>query len=327
MSDELIGIDVESVTKWFEDHLPGTKGPLDFDLIAGGLSNLTYKVTPASGGVYILRRPPIKPLSKSAHDVRREYRMMLALAGTRVPVPPVAGFCPDEGVTGAHFYVTKFVEGTPLHDKKSAEQFLDEDGRRNAAYQLVDTMAELHSVDPDAVGLGELGKRDGYIERQIKAWFKDYHPPLIADVRDELAARIPDQGPPALVHADFRLGNCLFDERGEVQAVLDWETCTLGDPLADIAYNLVWWPEPGEPRLLPELPSDLPGFPTREELLKRYGEKSGRDLSRFGFHLAFQFWRMACIAAYGEVKEAASAGDGMVESFALRARELLRQLD
>ena len=154
MKEDFIGLDVPALTKWFEGHLPGTKPPLDFHLITGGHSNLTYKVSDRSGNVYILRRPPIKQLSKYAHDVRREFRVMLALARSRVPVPPVAGFCPDPAVTGAHFYVMKFVPGTPIHDRKAAEQHLDEQGRLNAAHQLIDAMVELHAIDPDSVPVG-----------------------------------------------------------------------------------------------------------------------------------------------------------------------------
>jgi aminoglycoside phosphotransferase (APT) family kinase protein len=335
MPEDIIGIDIPSVTKWFEDHLPGTKPPLDFNLIAGGLSNLTYKVSDSSGNVYILRRPPIKQLSKYAHDVRREFRVMLALARSRVPVPPVAGFCPDPAVTGAHFYVMKFVPGTPIHDRKAAEQHLDEQGRLNAAHQLIDAMVALHAVDPDLVGLGELGKKQDYIPRQLKAWHKSYHSPVITEVRDVLSTRIPEQGPAALVHADFRLGNCLVDEKGRIQAVVDWETTTLGDPLADIALTLVAWTGPG-PRLPMEPPSDAPGFPSRQEMLERYREKSERDLSRFDFHMAFQYWRWACImedinerhksGAYGEAKDDPKLKEA-AEQNALHARDLLKRIE
>jgi aminoglycoside phosphotransferase (APT) family kinase protein len=335
MKEDIIGIDVPAVTKWFEGHLPGTKPPLDFHLITGGHSNLTYKVSDRSANVYILRRPPIKQLSKYAHDVRREFRVMLALAKSRVPVPPVAGFCPDPAVTGAHFYVMKFVPGTPIHDRKAAEQHLDEQGRLNAAHQLIDAMVELHAIDPDLVGLGELGKKQGYIARQLKAWYKSYHSPVITEVRDALSARIPEQGPAALVHADLRLGNCLVDEKGRIQAVLDWETTTLGDPLADIALTLVAWSDPEAPRLPMELPSDAPGFPSRHELLERYREKSGRDLSCFDFHMAFQYWRWACITedineryksgAYGEPQEVPELGE-TAEQTALHARDLLKAM-
>ena len=228
----------------------------------------------------------------------------------------------------------KFVAGTPIHDRKAAEQTLDEKGRLNTAHQLVDAMVELHAIDPDSVGLGELGKKQGYIARQLKAWHKPYHSPVIAEVRDTLSTRIPEQGPAALVHADFRLGNCLVDEKGRIQAVVDWETTTLGDPLADIALTLVAWSGPG-PRLPMELPSEAPGFPSRQELLDRYREKSGRDLSRFDFHMAFQYWRWACIiedineryksGVYGETQEVPELNDA-AEQAVLHARNLLKAM-
>ncbi len=329
-----LGLDVPKLTRWFEDHIPGTRPPLDFELISGGQSNLTYKVSDRAGSAYILRRPPLKRLSRSAHDVSREFRVMLALAGSRVPVPSVAGFCSDPAVIGANFHAMKFVPGTVLHDRETAERVLDERGRLNAANQLTDVMAELHAIDPDSVGLGELGKKQDYVARQIKAWYKPHHSPLIAEVRDELSSCIPEQGPATLVHADFRLGNCLLDGDGRIMAVIDWETCTLGEPLADVAFNLVWWPKPDDPFPPVDAPSMAAGFPSRREVLERYELKSGRDLSCFDFHLAFQYWRLACIGedvharyqrgAYGESKEVPEVKE-TAEASALHARYLLEQ--
>ncbi len=330
--ETLLGIDVEAVTRWFESHLPGTEAPLEFGLISGGLSNLTYNVRDAAGSRYVLRRPPVKHLSKSAHDVGREFRLMLALAHTAVPVPAVAGFCSDDTVTGAQFYVMKFVPGFVLDSRETAERELDDTGRRAAGFDLVDVMAELHAIEPDSVGLGKLGQKVDYIRRQTKAWHKPYHSAPIGELREALEARIPDAGAPTIVHADFRLGNCLWNGEGRIQAVLDWETCTLGDPLADLAFNLVWWHDANRDFPPEDDPSTAPGFPTADELIERYAARSGRDLSALDFYLAFQSWRMACIVedigerfrrgAYGESRDISEYA-GAAEGFTLSARDLL----
>ena len=296
------GIDAGGVTAWLEAHAPGVVAPLRFSLIAGGRSNLTYTVTDSAGDRFVLRRPPLGPLLPSAHDMGREHRIMTALAGSSVPVPPVVGLCTDEAVTGAPFYVMRFVDGLILRDPAVVEP-VSEAVRWAAAESLVDVLADLHAVDPDDVGLGDLGRRDGYVERLLRRWrgqwekSKSREIPLVEEVADRLAARIPAAGPAGIVHGDYRLDNAIVAaEDGAVRAVLDWELCTLGDPLADLGQLLMYWTEPDDEfSALYWAPTRAPGFPGRKEVTARYAARSGRDLSDLDFYVALAYWKGACI--------------------------------
>jgi aminoglycoside phosphotransferase (APT) family kinase protein len=295
------GIDAANVTAWFEANVPGATGPLAFDLIAGGHSNLTYGVTDASGGRYVLRRPPLGHVLATAHDMSREHKIISALGPTDVPVAPALGLCTDETVNGAPFYVMDFVDGRVLRDATAAQAVTPE-ARRNASLSIADTLARIHAVDPDAVGLGDLGKKEGYIARQLKRWYGQFQQsqtrdlPKVDEVHAALVARIPDQGPATIVHGDYRLDNCMTDDDGNVIAVLDWEICTLGDPLADVGLLMVYWTEATDasPMLL-TAPTTVEGFLSRKEVLDRYAESSGRDLSQIDFYIAFGYWKLACI--------------------------------
>ncbi len=296
------GIRAEPVTAWFVEHVPGVRPPLRFDLFVGGHSNLTFKVTDAAGERFVLRRPPLHHVLPTAHDVGREHKIISGLGPTAVPVPPALGFCSDPETIGAPFYVMGFVPGHVLHDRDTAERALDEPRRRAAGESFIDVLAKLHAVDPDAVGLGDLGRKDGYIARQLKRWYgqwlqsKTRELPSVDRVHDLLQARIPDQGRASVVHGDYRLGNCLTSDEGRIEAVLDWEICTLGDPLADLGYVLATWPDPSDSRpATPKAPSLVPGFPSRREVLDLYTRRSGRDTSLVDFYVAFALWKSACI--------------------------------
>ena len=295
------GIDAGGVTAWLTTHAPDTKPPLRFSLIAGGRSNLTYTVTDAAGQRFVLRRPPLGPLLPSAHDMGREHRIMAALATSAVPVPPVVGLCTDEAVTGASFYVMRFVDGLILREPESVKP-VAQPVRRAAAESLVDTLAALHAVDPDAVGLGDLGRKDGYVERTLRRWrgqwekSKTREIPLVDEVAERLAAKIPTAGPARIVHGDYRLDNTLVSpEDGSIQAVLDWELCTLGDPLADVGMLLVYWTEPDDAFAAVWSATACPGFPTRNEVADRYAAASGRDLSEVDYYVALGYWKIATI--------------------------------
>ncbi len=295
------GVDVEPVTAWFEQHVEGVVPPLDFDLIAGGHSNLTYKVTDAAGSAWVLRRPPLGHVLATAHDMNREHRIISALGPTDVPVAPAIGLCTDESVNGPPFYVMGFVDGLVIRDAVIA-QTLTPEQRRVAGMSVADVLARIHAVDPDEVGLGELGRKEGYIERQLKRWYGQWQQsktrelPAVDEVHDALLARIPEQGPACVVHGDYRLDNCMTGANGEIIAVLDWEICTLGDPLADVGLLMVYWTDPDdEHAALLTAPTTVEGFPSRKELLDRYAEVSGRDLSAIDFYTAFGYWKLACI--------------------------------
>ncbi len=301
MSETIKGVEVEPVTAWFEANVDGARGPLHFDLIAGGHSNLTYTVTDAAGTRYVLRRPPLGQVLATAHDMGREHKIISALGPTDVPVAPALGLCTDQAVNGAPFYVMDFVDGRVLRDATAALQ-IDVHARRHAGHSVADTLAKIHAIDPDAVGLGDLGKKEDYIQRQLKRWYGQWEKsktrelPLVDQIHDELLAKVPDQGSAAIVHGDYRLDNCMTDDGGDVIAVLDWEICTLGDPLADVGLLMVYWTEADDamPMLL-TAPTAQEGFLSRKEVLDRYAEQSGRDLSQIDYYTAFGYWKLACI--------------------------------
>ncbi len=295
------GIHSERVTAWLEEHVEGIQPPLKFDLIAGGHSNLTYAITDASGQRWVLRRPPLGHVLESAHDVAREHRIISALASTDVPVAPTAGVCEDRSINEAPFYIMRFVDGAVLHDADAAAAVPEHD-RRALGFEVIDVLARLHAIDPDAVGLGDLGRKEAYLERQLKRWTRQWEQSKTRDIpameacRDLLAERMPEQVGASIVHGDYRLGNMLVSGP-RITAVLDWELCTLGDPLADVGYLLNSWIEPGE---LDTRPGDQPpttagGFPTRNELVERYQDATGRDLSGISYYRAFSHWRLAAI--------------------------------
>jgi aminoglycoside phosphotransferase (APT) family kinase protein len=296
------GIDRERVTRWLGAHVPGLRGPVEFTLIAGGRSNLTYRVTDAAGMAWALRRPPTGGVLSTAHDMSREWRFISALTGTDVPVPRPIEYCSDTEVTGAEFYVMDFVAGVVLGDAAAARP-VPEAARHRAGLATVDAMVALHQVDPDDVGLGSAARRDGYLARQLKRWQRQVHQSGVADldvldrVHDALAARIPP-AVSGIVHGDLRPGNVCYHPDGSIAAIFDWELATLGDPLADLGWLLSTWVDPAD-ELPPTTggPNAEPGFPSRSELVERYARGSGRDVSEVPYYLAFARWRAACIAA------------------------------
>lgn len=298
------GISDATLAPWLEANVAGVRAPFEFDLVAGGKSNLTYIVRDADDRQVVLRRPPLKQVLATAHDMGREHRIISGLAATDVPVPEALAFCDDPDVNGAPFYVMEFVDGRIVRNRKSADALLSLPARRTASESLIDVLGAIHAVDPDAVGLGDLGRREGYIARQLKRWHGQLEhatsavPDVLHEVHARLSAAIPEQGPAAITHGDYRLDNCLLADDGHVRAVLDWELCTLGDPLADLGLLLVYWREPTDPDLNETIvgqPTSIEGFLTRDELVARYAERTGRDVSQVGYYVAFGFWKLGCI--------------------------------
>jgi aminoglycoside phosphotransferase (APT) family kinase protein len=336
------GIDRDGVEAWFAARVGGARPPLRFERISGGHSNLTYRVADAAGHRWALRRPPLGKRLGSAHDMTREHRVVSALGPTEVPVAPVVGLCEDDEVNGAPFYVMSFVEGPVLRGTAEAEAFPDQADRRAIGERVADTLAAIHAVDPDAVGLGDLGRKEDYVARQLRRWqgqwekSKTRELAAIDAVHERLAARIPEQGPATIVHGDYRLDNMILTPQGEVAAVVDWELCTLGDPLADVGLLMVYWPERGEETIALGHPANLaPGFPTREELRDRYAERSGRDLSQLDFFVALGYWKLAIIlegvyaryaaGQYGEVDPGIQQFARLVERLAEAADQAERR--
>ena len=299
------GIHHDRVSAWISENLPQIRPPYEFSPIQGGHSNLTYRVVAAGGKSVVLRRPPIGHLLATAHDMAREYRIISALGPTAVPVPPALGLCEDASVNEAPFYVMGWIEGHVLEDSETAAERVPRVAREGLGNEVVDVLANLHSVDPDAVGLGRLGRKEDYLKRQLKRWStqwtnsKTRELPAMEEVSSALAELVPEQIGAAIVHGDYRIGNMLVSASGAVNAVLDWELCTLGDPLADVGYVLNNWGEPGESpptsrgASLP--PSAAEGFPSRAEFLDRYQELTGLDVSKMPYYRAFQYWRSGAI--------------------------------
>jgi aminoglycoside phosphotransferase (APT) family kinase protein len=328
--DAVPGIDVDAVTAWLAERAE-VAPPLTFVVIEGGRSNLTYRVVDAADRTLILRRPPLHGVLESAHDMGREHRIITALDGSSVPVPSCVGYEADPDVTGAPFYVMEHVDGVVVRGADDAERHLDVGTRAAATDDLVDVLVRLHDVDVDAVGLGELARREGYLERQLRRWQGQLEKgrtrelPLLDEVHSRLAGDVPDQGPATIVHGDYRLDNLILDpDTGRVRAVLDWELTTLGDPLADLGLLLVYWSEPGD-RTIPllEAPTLVEGFPSRAHVADRYAERSGRRVDEIGYYVAFGYWKLACIlegvytryrsGAYGDTGEGDSFGRIVLE--------------
>jgi aminoglycoside phosphotransferase (APT) family kinase protein len=296
------GIDEQSVTQWFVDHVHGCVPPLTFSVIAGGHSNLTFRVADGAGRLFVLRRPPLGHVLATAHDMSREHRLISAVGQTSVPVPHALGLCTDVSVNDAPFYVMDFVEGIVLDTIEKAEDVTLE-ARHRLGLDLIDVLADLHAIDVDEVGLGDLAKREGYVERQIKRWSgqwdmsKTRELPAVEEVRDRLSANVPRQQSVSIAHGDYRLGNCLIDPvAGRLNAVLDWELCTLGDPLADVGYLGVYWSDNGAPSMRLGDATGAGGFPTYDELVHRYSLRTGRDCSSINYYKAFSAWRLSVIS-------------------------------
>ncbi len=299
---EVEGIDAPAVEEWFSANLAASEPPLRFERIAGGRSNLTYGVTDSGGRRWALRRPPLGKRLGSAHDMGREHRVIAALQRTPVPVPPIAGFCEDESVNGAPFYVMEFVDGPILRVRDDASLFPDVAERLAIGNRIADTLVAIHAVDPEEIGLGELGKKEAYVARQLHRWqgqwegSKTREVPLVDEVHQRLLDRIPAQGPATIVHGDYRLDNMILTPSGEVAAVVDWELCTLGDPLADLGLLMVYWPDSMDDLIPLFEPATLAsGFPKRREVAERYAEGSGRDISELDFYVALGYWKLAII--------------------------------
>jgi len=302
----MVGINAGPVGEWFDQNIEGARSPLSFELITGGHSNLTYKATDANGVDFVLRRPPTGAVLATAHDMAREYKIIAGVGQTDVPVPDALGLCEDAAVNDAPFYVMNYVIGHVLADSETVDKEFPTSGQRSKiSDSVVAILATLHAVNPDDIGLGDLGRKENYVARQLKRWktqwenSKTRELATMDEVHAELEARIPVQDGAAIVHGDYRLGNMLTNDDAQIAAVLDWELCTLGDPLADLGYVLNNWVQPNEPNpitrgdLLP--PTSLGGFSTREAFVERYGELSGRDTSQVAYYRAFQYWRLAAI--------------------------------
>jgi aminoglycoside phosphotransferase (APT) family kinase protein len=300
------GIQQDPLEAYFAEHVEGAEPPLRFSLITGGRSNLTYLVEDAKGTKRVLRRPPTGAVLATAHDMGREHRIMSGLADTDVPVPRMLSLCRDESVNDAPFYVMEFVEGDVLVTSEMTGERVPEANRRALGMHIIEVLAQLHRIEPDDVGLGDLGRREAYLARQLKRWQTQWQKsktrelPMMDDAHALLEAKMPKQRSTAIVHGDYRIGNFLTNgAKGRIEAVLDWELCTLGDPLADVGYLMNDWNGPNDRRPTAGgtglSATSCGGFPDREEILDRYEELTGFSTKDVDYFRAFQYWRLAAI--------------------------------
>ncbi|MEE2776983.1 MAG: phosphotransferase family protein [Acidobacteriota bacterium] len=318
------GYDQEAVETWIRNNADGVTPPLRWTRLLGGHSNLTYRIDDARGRSAVIRRPPRGELLPKAHDMSREWSLISSLGPTPVPVPEAIAFCEDPDVTGKWFYIMGRVEGRPLYTSADTEAWVPEESRRKLAFSFFDVLGDLHAVDPDEVGLGDLGKRDSYVRRQLRTWYRswtasvepaEFDDPRAHALQEYFLENRPEQGPARVVHGDYGLHNCLVGADSTIAAVVDWEISTLGDPLADLAYSLNQWPEAKNvPPKAPGGATAVAGFPPREELAQRYSERTGRGLSRLDYYLGFNRWKSAAIihgvyARYMEGKKSTAGID------------------
>ncbi len=299
------GIDVIRLVGWMAVNVPDARAPIEVSLISGGRSNLTYLVETRERRL-VLRRPPLGHLLPTAHDMKREWRVISALASTSVPVPEPVAFCDDENVIGAPFYLMGYVDGTAVRSEEQIRQVAPERNRR-LSERLAEVLAAIHAVDHRTVGLGDFGRPQGYMARQLERWGQQWERSRTRDLPEydrlvtRLRERLPGHAAGALVHGDYRLDNTLvrLSPDPDILAVVDWEMSTLGDPLADLGLTLAYWQDPGdeERASIPVAPgvTVAPGFLTAGQFAAHYAKVSGADLSDLPFYVAFGNYKLAVI--------------------------------
>ena len=296
------GLDLTALQRFFDREVPGAVAPIRAELLYGGRSNLTYRITDGATA-WVLRRPPLGGLTPSAHDMGREFRVVRALHSTDVPVAPAVALCEDPGVLGTPFSIVGHVAGTVVRTREDLEQYST--GQLEAcAYGLVDTMAVLHAVPYRDVGLADFGRPEGYLGRQVRRWGDQWSRvatrqlPDVERLHALLEIGVPTESTAAVVHGDVRVDNAILDpaDLSRTRALVDWEMAALGDPLADLALHLVYRDPRFEPVLGGSAASVSDRFPGPDALAERYARSSGRDLGRLHFYLGLAYLKIAVIA-------------------------------
>ncbi len=298
-------LDANALDAYVRPRLPAAEGQLEVEQFPGGHSNLTYLLRYGSQE-FVLRRPPLGPIAPKAHDMGREYRVLSALWPVFPPAPRPYLYCDDPSLIGAPFFVMERRRGVVIRRELPLDWARDLTVRRVLSQTIVDVMIELHAVDWKAVGLGDLGRPEGFMVRQVKGWAerweraKDREVPAIDELVAWLSERVPTPPDATLVHSDLKLDNTMLDpgDPSRVVAVFDWEMCTTGDPLSDLGTLLCYWAEEGDPYARQESVvqlTALPGFHTREQLIERYARRSGRDVSKIAFYEVFALYKTAVV--------------------------------
>jgi aminoglycoside phosphotransferase (APT) family kinase protein len=333
------GLDLARLRAHLDEHLPGlATGELSAEVVQGGRSNLTYIVRDDASSQWVVRRPPLGHVLPTAHDMKREFHVISGLHPTAVPVPEALLLCEDTEVLGAPFYVMEFVTGTPYRTSGELEA-LGPVRTKAIADELVDTLVELHAVDPAGIGLGDFGRPEGFLDRQMRRWKKQLDGsrsrdlPGIDELHDRLAASVPASRAPSIIHGDYRLDNVLVDAGDHVTAVLDWEMSTLGDPLTDLALLVAYAERSAVNLTFVSNASSAPGYPSTDEVIARYAERSGRDVSALDWYIGFAFFKLAVIleGIYFRFSKGQTVGAGFDEVGAgvapliVRGNEILKE--
>ncbi|MEM8499784.1 MAG: phosphotransferase family protein [Pseudomonadota bacterium] len=308
----------ETVVAWLEDALDGFAPPFLFSLVPAGGSNLTYIVTDSKQQRFVVRRPPLRARLVTAHDMHREHRIMTALQSSSVPVPSMLAYCDDRRIADADFYCMEMIEGRVIRDRHSTADLSSADCVK-ATESLITAQVAFHTLDLDAIGLSDLARHDGYLERQLKRWLRQVNTaasrdvPAFARLHDALESTMPVCSiRPGLAHGDYRFDNTVLNDDLTMAAVLDWELCTIGDPVADFIWSLNYWAEPGEALTwLQDPPTAQLSFPGRQFLIDRYEELSGINVREdLAWYQAFSWWKQACIVegVYARLLKGAAGG-------------------
>jgi aminoglycoside phosphotransferase (APT) family kinase protein len=303
---DIPGLDLARVSKWLDQVRPGLReAELSAEVIAGGRSNLTYRLTDGTS-TWALRRPPMGHVLPTAHDMAREFTVISALHGSDVPVPEPIALCGDQDVLGQPFYLMSFVDGVVLDDPAKAP---DAASARRSTEALVDTLIALHRIEPAAVGLEEFGRPEGFLARQVSRWYRQFQSSVPEEsavetearaelVRTRLLEQLPHSSRAGIVHGDYRLTNVLYArDFSQIAAVVDWEMATLGDPLTDLGLLYVYHERAGTAdSVMPSFPS-AQGFLDPDQLLERYARQTGQQLDELDWYIAFGYFKLAVIAA------------------------------
>jgi aminoglycoside phosphotransferase (APT) family kinase protein len=300
-------LDIDALRAYLRAQLAHPVDDLTIEQFPGGHSNLTYLVRVPGHSAYVLRRPPFSSKVATAHDMGREHRVLSKLAPVFAQAPMPLSFCDDASVLGAPFYLMQRIEGVILRRELPTGLVLEPDIARRMCETLVDTLAALHAVDYQAAGLADLGKPQGYVKRQIEGWNKRYRSsqtddiPAVERLATWLGEHLPADGAPALIHNDYKFDNVVLDaaDLTSIIGILDWEMSTLGDPLMDLGTSLCYWVQADDPSMLAEMrfgPTHVPGMMTRDMVVSRYSERSGRDVSNIVYYYVFGLFKTAVVA-------------------------------